>query len=178
MKPIERMTQIEVGAFVQSHLREKGIEVVLSGGAAVSYYTKNKYISKDLDLIRTGLTGRREIKRIMEEIGFVETDRYFKHPQSEYYVEFPEGPLSIGSEPVTIDDVLSFHLATGTLRILSPTDCVKDRLASYYHFKDRQGLNQAILVAKTNEVNIDEIKRWSEHEGELDEFIKIQTQLS
>jgi hypothetical protein len=51
MKPIDKMSQIEVGAFVQSYLREKGIDVVLSGGAAVSFYTKNKYVSKDLDFI-------------------------------------------------------------------------------------------------------------------------------
>ncbi|MBU4457014.1 MAG: hypothetical protein KKA65_05945 [Nanoarchaeota archaeon] len=36
MKSIQEMTQGELGAFVQSYLRKKRIEVVLSGGAAVS----------------------------------------------------------------------------------------------------------------------------------------------
>jgi len=46
---------------------------------------------------------------------------------------------------------------TGVIRIISPTDSVKDRLASYYHFKDRQGLEQAILIAKSNKIDIDNI---------------------
>jgi hypothetical protein len=36
MKPVEEMTQGELAAFVQSHLRAREISVVLSGGAAVS----------------------------------------------------------------------------------------------------------------------------------------------
>lgn len=36
MKPISAMTQVELAAFVQSHLRENKIYVILSGGAAVS----------------------------------------------------------------------------------------------------------------------------------------------
>jgi hypothetical protein len=144
------MSQIEVGAFVQSYLRENGIDVVLSGGAVVSFYTKNKYVSKDLDFIQTGLHGRREIKKVMGDLGFKETERYFKHPLSDYYIEFPEGPLMVGDEPLSIDDANRYPLATGTLIILTPTDCIKDRLASYYYFHDLQALNQAIMVAETN----------------------------
>ena len=51
MKPIHEMTQSEIGAFVQSYLREKGITVILSGGALVSIYSSNKYGSKDLDMV-------------------------------------------------------------------------------------------------------------------------------
>jgi hypothetical protein len=39
-----------------------------------------------------------------------------------------------------------------------PTDCVKDRLAAFYHWGDRQGLEQAILVLKTNAIDIDSVK--------------------
>ena len=51
MKPIKEMTNAELAAFVESHLRERGIEVVLSGGACVSIYSNGKYVSSDLDLI-------------------------------------------------------------------------------------------------------------------------------
>jgi hypothetical protein len=174
MKLIEKMSQIEVGAYVQTHLRKKGIDVVLSGGAAVSYYSNNQYISKDLDLIRTSLTGRKEVKKAMEEIGFLEMERYFKHPLSEFFIEFPEGPLTVGNEPLSLKDTNSIDLETGVLRILSPTDCVKDRLAAYYHYQDQQGLNQAILVAKSNIIKLVEIQLWSKNEGKLDEFNKIK----
>lgn len=55
---------------------------------------------------------------------------------------------------------------TGTLRLLSPTDCIKDRLAAFYHWNDRQCLQQAVWVAQEREVDWDEIKRWSVQEGE------------
>ncbi|MBN2256746.1 MAG: hypothetical protein JW704_02850 [Anaerolineaceae bacterium] len=178
MKSITKMSQIELGAFVQTYLRQKGIEAVLSGGAAVSYYTKNQYLSKDLDLIRTGLTSRRELKKALSELGFIEQSRYFKHPLSEFIIEFPEGPLSVGKEPVTLKKTITVRMPTGILRILSPTDCVKDRLASYYYYNDHQCLNQAIMVAKSNQIDLHEIQRWSANEGELAKLKIFQQRLS
>jgi len=83
--------------------------------------------------------------------------------------------MTVGDEPVK--EIVELEFATGRLRILSPTDCVKDRLAGYYFWKDMQCLEQAILVAADNEVDMDEIERWSEHEGMLTEFIKIKGRL-
>jgi len=100
MKPVSKMTQGELGAFVQSQLRKTGIEVILSGGAAVAFYTKHRYVSKDLDLINTYGVDRRKIREVMLEIGFYEEGRYFRHSDSQFFVEFPPGPLAIGEEPV------------------------------------------------------------------------------
>jgi hypothetical protein len=36
----------------------------------------------------------------MFEIGFTESNRYFFYPETEFFVEFPSGPLAVGSEPV------------------------------------------------------------------------------
>jgi len=44
MKSIKEMTNAELAAFVESHLRKKGIDVVLSGGACVSIYSSNRYV--------------------------------------------------------------------------------------------------------------------------------------
>lgn len=67
-------------------------------------------------------------------------------------------------------EVSEFVLATGTLRILSPTDCVKDRLCAFYFWNDLQGLEQAVLVTKSQQVGLKEIKRWSKVEGKEKEF--------
>lgn len=40
MKLIEKMERADLAAFVQKHLRYKGIDVVLSGGACVSIYSQ------------------------------------------------------------------------------------------------------------------------------------------
>jgi hypothetical protein len=54
--------------------------------------------------------------------------------------------------------------------VISPTDCVKDRLCAFYFWNDQQGLAQAILVTKSQNVDLDEIKRWSQVEGKAEEF--------
>ena len=93
----------------------------------------------------------------------------------EINVEFPPGPLAIGEEPIKqVDEI---RLSTGILRIISPTDCVKDRLAAYYHWGDQQCLVQAILVASEREIDIAEIRRWSDAEDKLNDFEKISAKL-
>ena len=175
MKAVSNMTQGELGAFVQSQLRENGIEAILSGGAAVAIYSNNKYVSKDLDLINVYGVNRRKIRDAMTAIGFYEDGRFFRHPDSHFFVEFPPGPLAIGEEPVK--QIVEKKLSTGILKVISPTDCVKDRLAAYYHWGDQQSLLQAILVAQRNKINVDEIRRWSLAEGKLQEFEKIKNKL-
>lgn len=177
MKPIEEMTQAELCAYVQTHLQKQRIDVVLSGGAAVGFYSSGEYVSKDLDMVRMHMTSRRAIKAAMAIIGFdEEMGKYFQHPDSEHPVDFHQDPPTVGGDPLSrIDEIL---LPTGTLRIISPTDCVKDRLAGYYHWQDRQSLTQAVLVAKQNPVDLLEIEQWSEREGKLDKFEDFRAQLA
>ena len=96
MKQIRNMSQSELAAFIQDSLQEAGIRVVLSGGSAVSFYSSNKYVSKDLDLINASFARRSKIKSVMENMGFQEKGRYFVNPDTEFFVEFPDGPLSVG----------------------------------------------------------------------------------
>lgn len=56
------------------------------------------------------------------------------------------------------------------LRLLTPTDCVKDRLAWYYHTGDTECLEQAYLVARQHAINLNEIDRWSSGEDNSEEF--------
>ncbi len=175
MKPVKEMTQIELAAYIQSHLREVGINVVLSGGAAVAFYSGGRYISKDLDLINVQFTKRSKLKAAIERIGFQEKRRYFENPDTEYFVEFPNGPLSVGQEPMK--EISEIELATGILRIISPTDCVKDRLCTYYFWGDKQGLAQALLVAQNQRVDIREIERWSKEEGKGRQFEDFHSRL-
>ena len=168
MKKIKNMSQVELAAYIQDALQAEGIQVVLSGGSAVSFYSSNKYISKDLDLINASFGKRSKIKSVMETLRFQEQGRYFINLETKFFVEFPDGPLSVGEEP--IKEIKEFELATGTLKVLSPTDCVKDRLCAFYFWNDLQGLAQAILVTKNQKVDLKEIKRWSKAERKEEEF--------
>lgn len=169
------MTQAELAAYVQAHLLKMGINVVLSGGAAVAIYSNDKYVSHDIDLVNIYLVARKKIKMAMEEIGFHEVGRYFEYPDTQFFVEFPPGPLSVGEEPIRQVEEIKYE--TGILRVISPTECVKDRLSAYYFWGDQQCLSQAVLVAEHNKVDISEIKRWSEVEGKGREFELIKGKL-
>lgn len=172
MKKISSMSTAELGALVAGHLARRGIEVVLSGGACVTIYSENKYVSQDLDFVGDGLVKRADIKKAMEELGFREKGRSFHHPDARFSIEFPAGPLAVGEEFIKKPTVLS--LSTGKLSLLSPTDCVKNRLAGYYHWSDLQSLEQAVLVAKAQKIDLSEIERWSKKEGKGQEFSKIR----
>lgn len=172
MKTIREMSTPELVAFVQSHLCDNRIDVVLSGGACVTIYSENKYVSMDIDLVNNHFASRREIREAMRGLGFEERGRHFIHPDTDLFVEFPAGPLSVGEEPVK--EVREIRLDTGLLRIISPTDCVKDRLAAYYYWNDAQGLEQAVLVANSVDIDPDEVGRWSEVEGKEREFSEIR----
>lgn len=168
MKSIAKMSQIEIAAYVQTWLENKGVRVILSGGAATAFYSLNRYVSADIDLVNVYMVRRGLIQSALYEIGFIEAGRHFKHPDSPYLVEFPPGPLTVGVEPVK--QVVEVALASGILRVISATDCVKDRLAAFYHWGDQQCLYQAALIRAAAAVDLEEIERWSRGEGKEVEF--------
>lgn len=176
MKPLSAMTRLELAAFIGAEFKRRNINVVLSGGSCVSIYSQEKYVSMDLDFVNAAFTKRPQIVSAMTALGFTEKNRYFAHPDTAYLIEFPPGPLGIGEEPVRqIDEITT---STGVVRIISPTDCVKDRLSWYYHGNDTECLEQAVLVAQANDIDIKEVKRWSVAEGMGPRFEKIKARLS
>jgi hypothetical protein len=152
----------ELAAYVSSHLSRGNITVTLTGGACVSIHTDGNFVSYDLDFIEQMGAGRRKLKKLLAEIGFSEHNRYFRHPDTVFFLEFPSGPLAVGNEPPS--SIIQLTFETGQLNILSPTDCIKDRLAAYFYWNDRQCLEQAIQVAKCNNINLKELGRWAKTE--------------
>lgn len=167
-------TIAELGSIVSEALRKEGIDAFLSGGAVVSIYTKNKYESYDLDFV--SLADRAKIKSVMVGLGFnPDRGRMFIHPHSKFTVEFPGSALRVGEALITEFNELKTQ--AGVLKLLTPTDCVKDRLAAFYHWNDRQALDQAVWVALAQPIKLAEIRRWSEGEGKLGEFDKFKNVL-
>jgi hypothetical protein len=167
-------TILELGAIVSHSLREAGLDAFLSGGAVVSIYTKNRYESYDLDFV--SLDDRRKIKRCMEKLGFTQDkSRHFIHPNSSYFVEFPGSSMTVGDE--LIQEFNEIRTPEGVLKLLTPTDCVKDRLAAYYHFNDPQGLDQAVWVAEVHPINLESVRHWSKNERMLKKFEDFENRI-
>jgi hypothetical protein len=152
----------ELAALVSEKLRRGGVDSILVGGACVSIYTKNKYQSFDLDFVTHATI--KEIAPLLSELGFQrEISRHFVRHDCPFFIEFVAPPAAVGDEPLKGEKNLKTKL--GTLILMTPTDSVKDRLAAYYHWNDQQALEQAVMVAESQKINLHDIKRWSEQEG-------------
>lgn len=170
------MTLTELCAYISHHLHQNDIPVVLVGGACVSIYSDNKYQTRDLDFVQRYDTKRKQLTQTLAALGFTERNRYFVHPDTEYFLEFPSGPISVGDQ--AIHQYAEVNTEFGNLILLTATDICKDRLAAFYHWKDEQSLQQAINIAAENNVNMTEIKNWSKKEGMLDKFMRFESGLS
>jgi hypothetical protein len=163
-----RSSARDVAAAIAQALERAGLRGVLSGGGCASVYTRGLYQSVDLDFILQGPGTQKQIDGAMASVGFTRRDSQYFHAQARFYVEFPPGPLGIGAdfriEPVEI------RSGGARLLLLSPTDSCRDRLAGFYHWNDRQGLEVAVRIAARQDVDIEKIRTWSEQERALPRF--------
>ena len=161
----------KLALLVSGELKKNGMDAVLVGGACVSIYTRNRYFSMDLDFVSD--TSLKELEPVMNSLGFKLNGRHFEHPGCRFLVEFPPPPVSIGNE-IPIRKFRTIN----TLTMFTPTDCVKDRLAAYYHWSDPQSLKQAIMVARSQPVDLADIADWSKKEGAPEKFNRFETMLN
>src|SRR5438067_13856408 len=94
------MSAEELAGLLCQTLRNAGITVTLSGGACVAIWSDGKYVSHDLDFIEEGPVPRRRIRGVLSKLGFEEKGRHFIHPEVNFIVEFPTGPLMVGDQRV------------------------------------------------------------------------------
>ncbi len=165
----EQTSLLELGAFVSEALEKAGITATLSGGAAVSIYSENRYQSEDLDFVTTALVD--DLKIVLEPLGFVHTGQprlsVFDHPKSSWYLEFPPAPLSFGGTYIDPSKCSRINTGLGYLRIITPTHSVMDRLIAAAAWNEAQSLEQALLVTEHCSEKIDwqALDEWVMHEG-------------
>ncbi len=164
------ITLKDLAGYLSEELRKEGIDLILVGGACVTIYSNNQYQSYDLDFIT--YEELKKVKMAMKKYGFEEHAKYFRHKKCPWIVEFVSPPVAVGDEP--IQDFALLKTKMGTIKMLRPIDSVKDRLASYYHWNDRQALEQALnLCEAIAEIDFAELKRWSLAEGGQDKFVQF-----
>lgn len=135
MNKISKRTPLkELALIVCSRLKEDGIDAVLPGGAVVSLYTENLYESYDLDFISHSPIS--DISKSLFKLGFKRTKgRYYVHAKTEYFIEFPSPPVMVGNKP--LKEFNEIKSESGYLKLLTPTQCVMDRLAAFYYWNDQ-----------------------------------------
>lgn len=161
----EATSIVELAVIISEALEAAGITATLSGGGAVSIYSHNQYMSHDLDFVTSA--DPKSLLKAIAPLGFVRgsAKRLYEHPRTKWLVEFPAGPLGFGDlyipDPRSIESLQTVH---GSLRVITPTLCVIDRLAAYLYGFDRQCWDQAVMVCRSHSIDWDAIASWAENE--------------
>lgn len=163
----------DMAGFLSEELGKRGIDTVLVGGACATIYSKNRFQSYDLDYVT--YEDLKKVKKALKELGFDEKERYYQHEGCQWLVEFVSPPVAVGNESIQAFNTVETSL--GTIKLLRPVDSVKDRLTSFYHWGDKQGLEQAINICLEQDIDVSEIERWSIHEGQQEKFLLFMERL-
>ena len=169
MTDLSAIAITELSALVAEHLQNHGIEVVLVGGLAVEIYTENLYLTKDIDMVNTNYQPPAKIHAAMAELGFHKKGRVYVNDTTDITVEFPSAPLSVGDE--LIKTTTRQRIADKEIPILKVVDVVKDRLAAFMHWQDRQSLIQATAIILKHQLSLQSFKDFCEREGDSEHYL-------
>ena len=142
MKITARSSLRSVAFAVGVALRRAGIRAVLTGGSCASLHSEGTYLSRDIDFVLQSSPGQASLDEAMAAVDYRRDGARYFHPHSPFFVEFPPGPLSVGSEAGLRPVIL--RLGSARLEALSATDSCRDRLAAFYHWNDRSSLTSAL----------------------------------
>ena len=137
----------------------------------------------DLDFILQEYESAQQVDEAMRSVEFTRRGNQYFHPEARFYVEFPPGPLSIAGdyeiEPIEI------RIGARSVLGLSATDSCRDRLAAFFHWNDRPGLQAAVQIALRSKVDLERIREWSEGQGAsarfqifLEEILRVRRRRS
>jgi hypothetical protein len=144
-------------------LKRDGIEVVLVGGSVAAIYSSETYVTYDLDLVHWARLSA--IEASLSKLDFTMSGRLARHPETDFILDFVNSPVLIGHKYVSEDGLTTRRTRHGLFRLLSPLDCVLDRISAFYHYDDRQGLEQAVAIARKQRIPVAEIAKWSREEA-------------
>ena len=151
---------------VSTALEAHGMSL-LTGGSAAALYAPAVYMSDDADFILEADEPLARVALALKPLEFQQDgkSRIFIHPRSRFTLDFPKGPLSVGGE--YIHETQTLAQGDLRLRILTRTDCIRDRLAHFYFWNDYTALNAAVGVAAQApaEINMDRLRAWTERES-------------
>lgn len=149
------------------------------GGAVVSIYTEGRYVSEDLDFVTW--RSERQLKPLMEQLGFRKKGFYWIHDDTDLFVQFVNSPVMVGNKHVVKFNEIT--TAVGKVRLISPLDSVLDRFCWYLQRADLETLEQMVDMIVTQDVSLDDVAHWLESEDGLPEvkqarFAELQRRVS
>ena len=156
---------VDVAFAVCTAIHRAGTEAVLVGGGAATFYAPRAYRTDDMDFVVPFSLSPASAQPILA-LGFEQDppgSGIYRRPDLRWSLEFPQGPLAIGSEVITDWDT---HERQGEiLHVIRIEDCVRDRLSAGIYWRDPNATRQAALVATGHKIDLEEIEKWCILEG-------------
>jgi hypothetical protein len=176
----EQSSLSEVAFAVCTALAQRNLEVVLVGGSAAAFYSGGGYQSFDADFVCIFYVDRERQDMViatMKSLGYRAKDNMFVHSANRFTVDFPRGPIGIGSGTVT--EWNTIRKDNEILNVVTATDCVRDRLAKYYFWNDLSALEaaKAVFRKQFSDVDLGKVREWSVAEGEQDKFEQFHAEI-
>ena len=158
----------ETAAAVFGRLSANGHDPMLCGQSCAAIYGGSGIKAGGIEIaIREFSLG--PVGKLMSELGFAHKEaRTFSCDVSPFEVTLLAAPLMIGDDSVSGSRTIKTKM--GPLKLVTPTDCVRQRLSKFYRWGDRAALSDAVQVAKRQAVDMELIARWSEWEWATDRF--------
>ena len=145
----------QLAAHIAQQLNLKGLDVVVVGGLAVEFYTHNKYLTVDIDMIDRSYQTKL-LNETMAALGFLKEGKNFTNETTQYFVEFPSAPLEVAGE--LVEHIAEVNTKFGKVPIIELDDIIKDRLSAFLHWSDIPSLFQALCMMVTHHRSADEFE--------------------
>ncbi len=169
----------EVAFEVCTAYAQIGEQIVLTGGSAATVYAPDAYQSQDIDFVFEFWTTNISSQPLIN-LGFSQDRQQWRHSSSHFTVDFIRGPLMVGEDQ--IESWQTLREGAKVLHILTPTDCLRDRLAWFIApmRPDFSALEQALSVAAKlgTEVDMTLVEDWSRRENSHDRFLMFLERLN
>lgn len=152
----------QIAALISDHLAHAGYDPVLSGRACVAAYIGARLKADTLDFVLTEHEVP-ELADAMKAIGFSRTGIYtFESRKCPVDVIFSPPPLAVGDD--LVKEIATMKIKGCKVRLLNPTDCVRQRLAMYYRWGDKEAFEDALEMTLNHDIDMELVKRWSDWE--------------
>lgn len=158
-------------SLVAGHLAARGHEVILVGRACAAVYAGSRAKLPAVEFVVSDFVVN-DVLAAMSGLGFSSRDeRTFTSKKFPYEIVLNPPPITVGDD--VVENVSRIKMNGRTIGILTPTDCVRHRLSVFYKWGEREGIDDAVRVAKKQKVDMKLVERWSNWEWCRDKFLEF-----
>lgn len=166
----------DVAALVFARLAGEGHGPVLTGRACAAIHGGRSIRPSAIEFVIKDYS-MDAVSAAMAKIGFKPSDsRSYVKRGCPFEVVLTPAPVVVGDD--VVERTSRVKARGGGICLLSPTDCVRQRLSLFYKWGDRTAFEDALKVARRHRIDIELVRRWSGWEWASDRFEEFEKALA